>query len=593
MLSDYLTQAQWAQAATLLAENLPSDLPPVLHDSLEEWLARFPVDAFDANPDLLYLQSLPLARTKVAMAATQLLRAILLYRNRGNINRAATCYFELIRIYEQQEDFRTAYLYVGEAEELLRQVTDPVVEARLYLRLAELCPDLGRLRESIDYALQALAAFRRSDELYSQFKTHTLLSILYRQLGDYHAAEAQLEMARRLQQAGRLGDEAYARVLNAGAHLAWYRGDSRRALQQAETLAGYTCKAGLLKPQVYSALLLGNLYRVQGAFATAHRWYGAARTLIEQANLHLFLPWIDVHEGWLYALTGDYVMARKLIHQALTTPDRGQMMSFNVHLALLNVLEAHYTTAESLLRTAHPFYQQSGDELATAVINLYLGYCLHLTNRTTEAKAALQAGLDWLAERHITSFPYWWHPTLVTQVCLLALRWGFHVPLVEHLVVHHLGAGARPALATLLADPDPAVEQRVRPILALLGATDETWLPWLADIADEPVRKALEQLLRSNGLRKEKLPELKRTLTTAQQRDKANLVLIAVFGLYLQDATINEMATTLQRAPASIRNYVTTIYQIFGLSPADFPSLHCRRQHLRLLAQQRGFWGAA
>ncbi len=586
-----LRQAQFDAAALLVVAHLPESLSPVLHAQLAELLARFPADAFDANPDLLYLQSILLVQTHVKQAATQLLRAIALYRNQGDRNRTAACYFELIRTYHQQEDFRTAYLYVQEAEELLHQITNPAVEARLYLRLAELCPDLGRLHEAIGFALRALAGFRRSEEPYNQFKTHILLSILHRQLGDYHAAESQLEMGRRLQQASRLGEEAYSRVLNSAAHLAWHRGDIRDALQQAERLAVYTHNAGVRKFQIYSALLLGNLYRAQGAFATSHRWYSEARTLVEQTDLRLFLPWVDVHEGWLHVLTGDYTAARKLIHKALTTPDRGQMMSFNVHLALLNLLEAHFLPAENLLRSAQPFYQASGDELSTAVINLYLAYTLYMTNRAAEASAHLQAGFDWLAERHIWSFPYWWHPQLVARICALALRAGIHVTLVEHMVAHHIGSAARPILSPLVEDADPAVAHRARTVLALLSEHEDDWLHWVAQIADEPVRQVLEELLGHAYLRKEKLPELKRILTTAQQRDKPNPVLIAVFGLYLQGANLKTIAAQLQRAPKSIRNYISTLYQIFDLPPENYTSFHARRQHLHSLAQQHGFLG--
>ncbi|MBX3011115.1 MAG: hypothetical protein KF832_06385 [Caldilineaceae bacterium] len=591
-INQYLQQGQFNEAVALLTTHAPEAVPQVWHEPLRELLKRFSPDAFDANPDLLYWQSILLAQTNSEQATTQLLRAILLYRNHGAINRAAACYFELIRIYQQREDFRTAYLYVREAEEVLRQIPELAIEARLYLRLAELSPDLGRLREGIDYALRALAGFRQSEELYHQFKTHILLSILYRQVGDYHAAEAQLEMGRRLQQAGRLDEEAYVRVLNSAAHLAWYRGDLVQAIQQAETLAIQVRKVGSPKFQVYSALLLGNLYRAQGAFATAQRWYSETRTLVDQAALRLYRPWVDLNEGWLYVLGGDYIAARKLIHQALTTPDRGQLMSFTVHLALLNLLEAHYTVAENLLRSTQLFYQKSGDELAIAVINLYLAYALQMTSRPVEAQTYLQAGLDWFAEHHIWSFPYWWHPQLVAQICGLALRLDVQVALVEHMVVHHIGAVARPVLLPLLQAAEPCIVHRAQTVLTLLAEHDGDWLHWLTTIPDEPVRQALEKLLREDVLRKEKLPELKRTLTTAQQRDKPNPVLIAVFGLYLQGANLKTIAAQLQRAPASIRNYISTIYQIFDLPSDGYASLRERRQQLRNLARQRGFLGA-
>jgi len=85
------------------------------------------------------------------------------------------------------------------------------------------------------------------------------------------------------------------------------------------------------------------------------------------------------------------------------------------------------------------------------------------------------------------------------------------------------------------------------------------------------------------------LPALQRRFTTAQQRNKPNPVLLAVFGLYVQGATVKEIATQLQRAPSSVRNYITTLYQIFELPLNNASGLQARRKQLRMLAQQQGF----
>ncbi|MCB0126590.1 MAG: hypothetical protein KDE58_30240, partial [Caldilineaceae bacterium] len=194
--------------------------------------------------------------------------------------------------------------------------------------------------------------------------------IVHRQSGSYAEAAAALEVAERLHQAGQLDDEARSRILNGKVHLAWYRGDLTCAQQLAEQLVTVTKNAGFPKAQVYSALLLANLQRAMGQFAMALQWYRTTATLLDTAQLDRFKPWVDLNEGWLYALTGDYIQARRLIHHALTTPDRGQLMSFNVHLALLNMLEGQIISAADLLRSVKPFYQQSGDGLAIAVIDL-------------------------------------------------------------------------------------------------------------------------------------------------------------------------------------------------------------------------------
>jgi len=587
----HFAQAEFTAAAALLIEHVALPLPQAQHCQLTVLLHRFPPALRESEPDLLCLYSQLQISTDAEAAATTLLRAILLYKARGQVARAARGYVELIRRYSHREDFRTAYLYVGEAAALLPQIPDPAIEAQLLLRLAELCPDLGRLHESISYAQRAAHTFRAVGDLRSQFTVHILLAILHRQGGDYHEAAAHLEMGRRLHQAGQLGEEAYGRVLNAAAHLAWYQGDLTTARQHAEQYVRYAERTAAPKAQVYSALLLANLYRAQGAFATAQQWYSKTRTLLDHAAIPLFRPWVDVQEGWLYALSGDYPRARRLIHQALTTPDHGQLMSFNVHLALLNLLTGEYDTAAKLLQQAQHFYQQSGDELATAVLHLYLAYTLHRSGHPAGVAAHLEAGFAWLAARHIASFPIWWHDELVAQIGALALRAGSHVDLVEHMLAHHVGAAARPSLLALLDEADPQLVQRVQATLSLVDGNDESWLAWLATIDDAPVRQALEQLFRQAGLQHAMLPALQTTLTTAHQRDKANPVLIAVFGLYVQGATIKEMATQLQRAPSSIRNYVTTIYQIFGLAAHEYPSLQARRTQLGNMARQRGFIG--
>lgn len=588
LFSALIAESQFDDAASLLVKHLNDPLPTAFHATLDEMLHCFPADLFDVKPDLLYLQGLRLAQGEPELATTKLLRAILLYRSQDELNRTASCYFALIRIYQQSEDFRTAYLYVQEAEALLSHLTEPAIKAQLYLRLAELCPDLGRLGESIGYAERALAGFRLSEDRYNQFKAHILLSIQQRQSGNYHEAESQLELARRLQQAAQLGEEAHLRVLNSAAHLAWYQGDLKRALHHAEALATHHEKDGFPKSKIYSALLLANLYRAQAAYATALRWYREARRLVDNAGLRLFAPWIDVNEGWLHVLTGDYSSARRLIHQALSTPDRGQMMSFNIHLALLNLVEGNISAAENLLTTTQPFYRQSRSNLAIAVIDLYWADVLNSKGEHASALAHLRSGLDWFATHQIWSFPYWWHPQLVAKVATLALKEDIQSHVVEHMLVRHVGAIAQPLLTALLDDPSPAVVQRARVVLSLLEDATEDWLDWVSNVTDVPVRNALERLFRQHKLRRDNLRAIRQTFSTAQQRGIANPVLIAVFGLYVHGATLKEIAAELERASSSIRNYITVLYQIFDLSKEQYSSLQARRQQLFKVAREQG-----
>jgi DNA-binding NarL/FixJ family response regulator len=157
------------------------------------------------------------------------------------------------------------------------------------------------------------------------------------------------------------------------------------------------------------------------------------------------------------------------------------------------------------------------------------------------------------------------------------------------MIAQHIGNAARPPLTALLDDADPTVVQRVQSVLGLLGEAQADWLAWLAEVTDAPVQRVLEELLRENKLRKAALPALQRLFTTAHQRNKPNPVLLAVFGLYVHGATVKEIAARLQRAPSSVRNYITILYQIFELPLDNTSGLQARRKQLRMLAQQRAF----
>lgn len=584
-----ILQGDYHDAAAYLIETLATPVAQKERQRLHELLALVPAETFDASAHLLALRAFLHAYTQPDAAAILLLRAIILYRAEDNFNHAGRCYVELIRLYLQQEDFQTARLYIAEAESVVNQVTDPTIQAGLYLRLAELCPDLGRLHASMRYGENALQIYRQCADLPNQFRCCTLLSIVQRQLSNYAEAAAMLEVAERLHEAAHLDQEACARILNAKAHLAWYRGDLIHARQLAERLVNVTTEAGFPKAQVYSALLLANLLRASGHFGAAAQWYQKTAALSSTAKLDRFQPWVDLNQGWLQLLTGDHAKARKLIHLALTTSDFGQRISFNVHLALLNLLDGHTNAAADLLHSAKPFYQQSGDGLAVAIIDLHLAYCQHLLGDAKAAQAQLQAALTWLAARHITYFPYWWHPNLMAQIGVWALQSEQHVALIEHMLICHVGNAARQPLLDLLTAEHPLIVQRAQALMTLLEPDDDLWRTWLTSATDEPLEQTLAELFQSGKLCRDALPQLQTRFTTAQQRNRPNPVLLAVFGLYLGGATVKEIAAQLQRAPSSIRNYITQIYQIFELDADAFPSLHARRTRLVQLAAERGF----
>ncbi|MEZ4867543.1 MAG: tetratricopeptide repeat protein [Caldilineaceae bacterium] len=578
-----LSAAQLAAAVTENGRSVPSD-------PWEKLLAHFPQWLQDANPHLLYVRGvIHMQQGALEQAITLLQRAFLLYQHQQDANGAANCALGLITIHLRREDFQTAQLHVQEIETLLVRMDDETVQTHLYLRLAELCPDIGRVAASITFAQQALHIARRRGHLAEQFKALLLLAILQRSVGQYEQSAAHLTLARQVQQAGALEDAGYLSILNAEAHLAWYRGDLSTAITVAQQLQQRVTQDAPDKRLLYCLTLLGNLHRAQGDFAQALHCYGEAREVAHKLGQTLYAPWLDAHEGWLYTLAGDYGAAQHALHKALESADRGQIMSFTVNLGLLYLLQGRTAAAQPLLAASLAFYQQSGDALAGAVIRFYLSWLYTQNGDPATANNHLTAALGWFAQQNIPYFPLWHHPWLVTQVCAWAITHEIHTALAERMVSRHIGSAALPWLEEIVQRTAPPQAVHLQPLLEQLRQHDDSWLQLLQRVTDLPARQVLQELLAANQLQRQNFPRLLQRLTTATQRTKPNPVLAAVFGLYLQGEGQHEIAQRLQRSPATIRNYITMIYQIFALPPEQFQGLKARKKQLRQAAEEEGF----
>jgi len=585
-IQQQLDASNYTKAAKLLAIAADQEQHvPVTHFQL--LLHRFPVELFDINPDLILTQALlAIAADQLEQATPLLQRASFFYHQEKKLNSTIDCYCRLISLYQRQEDFRTAYAYVQEVNGFLSQVTDQAAQAKLTLRLAELCPDIGRLREGLLYAQQALTYFRFSDQAIEHFQALLLLALIERQLGDYAMASAHLEMARQLHKAAALGLRAQAALLNAEAHVAWYRGQFAEATTKAAAYERLVKRQMFGKQQIYAATLLGNLWRAKGDYEKAMAAYAQARSLNERYQFVRYQPWIDAHESWCYLLRGDCTEAYDLLQKALAQADHGQMMSFNVSLAIYHLLAGRYYIAQDLLQASLGFYQKSGDELAIKIIQWYLAFIDIKVGNAAQAHTLLKPIFAWMMEQNIAYFPLWWHPTLMGEVCIWAISAGIGPVIVERICINHIGAEAIEGLKGQQKSVNAVVRERVTNLLITLQdelATD------LSYIRDRRVKQVLEELLAHGCLQRQRFTQLQTKLTTANHQQRPNPVLIAVFGLYLHHYPQPVIAAKLGRAQTSIRNYITTIYQIFELPQHEFPSPGERKRRLTSLAIQNGF----
>jgi DNA-binding NarL/FixJ family response regulator len=111
----------------------------------------------------------------------------------------------------------------------------------------------------------------------------------------------------------------------------------------------------------------------------------------------------------------------------------------------------------------------------------------------------------------------------------------------------------------------------------------------VAHLPDERAKRVLLTLLESEQLRPAAYPRLEQELMTAAHHRKPNPTLLAVFGLYVNGVEREEIAEQLSCSLPTVRNYITAIYEHFGLKANDFATRRARWKALVALAQASHF----
>jgi ATP/maltotriose-dependent transcriptional regulator MalT len=564
-ISLYLESEQFQMATALLLSQRDYLRAQVEPSALLEVLGMVPVSLLQQTPELLMLLGHSQQKTgNMTAAAASLERARMLYLRDLDSVQAAQSAMELARLYHQAEDLGMARLYIKLATRVLDEGNQVEGKARagLLLGIASLAPDIGLYKQGEKVALQALHLYEEWGDTEGCFDAIFLLFSFTNQTGRTQKAGSYLTLLQQRVQSGEL-DLAYEILaLNCAAHWHWYRGDLAQGLAPAREAIALADAHHRYKQQIYNRLVLGNLYRGIGAYAEADLWYKAAKERLRAIGFTLFEPWIDVQRAWLLILQEEFPAARQLIHSALKSGDRGQVASFQIFLAVLNSLTQRYVEATRLLDDSLAFYKEAGDPLTRCAIHFHLCYIHLQTGERSEAQQILFSALKWLSKRNLDCFPHWWHPSIVASVCAFALEEGLYPELAERILVQRIGRNSIAAVDPLRSHHDPSVRRRAQDVLALLG-TDP--LHCLRTDMDKAVRRLLEEMIAANELLPEGLAHLSTLLTTADVRGKPNPTLIAVFGLLLRGTPHKSIAVALGLAQPTVRNYISLIYDIFGI----------------------------
>jgi len=586
LIQRHLDAHELLQAVDLIEthQGLLSQAPPKQRLTL---LHNLPQRVRQTSPHLLALEAEALVEQGNLKEAVDIFDAArLLFLASNQKNDALRMALHLVRLHHLREDLGLARLYTRMVIELLRDpdIDDKTLEVDALLRVAILAPDIGLYAQGEELAKIALHVYERQGNAAGACDAALILFNFHNQTGRYQTSGSYLQMARQLQQIAGLGPSYQVAILNSDAHWHWYQGNLPKALELALQAIDLADRTEQPKQRIYNRLVAGNVARDLGDFFTARRWYDETERLTRKIGFTLFLGWIDVHRAWLAILQEQYSAARSLLQRALLTQDYGQAMSFSVFQAVLYSLTGRFVEAVELLQRSLAFYQRTGDPLSVSTLQLHLAFNFLQMTQRERANQMLEAALKWMAEQRIDYLPHWWHPSIMATLCTHALAEGIYPHVAEQMAVKHLRGVIVQALQPLLGHADETVRRRAFDILENLNADP---LSILGPIADETVRKTLGQLIASGRLTVTGLPALCQMLTTAERRNRPNPTLIAVFGLHVHGASRKQIADQLGISEAAVRNYITLIYKIFGLT-YDPEYRRARLKMLRELAQQAG-----
>jgi len=562
-------QSEWKSAAELLADHAIDLLDRLDAAQLTTLFAPFPQREIEQSPTLCYVAGLINARSQNVQSAIDLLHKAIAYLLSENIHldRLVWCYLELARQHYARDEFEIVGDYIDRAEALMRQAhpLTPGHEAFFHYMIGCLCADTGRVTEGWRYAQQAAHQYRSLQNPAREFRAWLAVCSFSKQAGYYQVAFDALEQARLCYEQGRLESAAFEALLNAETHLAWYRGHLTDALATAQIWVRFSQGGGFHRQRLYAHWMMGNVLRALGRYEQARQFAAITRQIASEHTPN-FIRWVDAQESWLALLQGDYVEAETLIYRALATADHGLRMSFQVNLAVIELLTGRWKEAEPRLRESHAFYRQSQDRQATCAIAFHLAYLqVEQGARPSAMLKLLRPELRWLGQCDNAYFPFWWHPEIVSRIAIFLLGVPeFHALARRFFLQSHLGRAGTTALQQAYAHARSALHAEIAELLATRGE-----LPPNVDMpapdqleANRIIAAAMERALISPIM----ASQIFHRLRSARQRYQENPTSVAIFLLHIQGVSTGDIAQRLNCSLSLISHSLQSIYETFDVS---------------------------
>ena len=581
-----LQRESYGHACALLAHQLDFFCHRVDQAQAEHFLQCLPDLSLPHSTHLLYIEGiLLLCSCDYGAAHARLTLALARYRNEKAYTQVMQATLALTKVSLLTHDLDAAAAHLEAGQPLLHQglIHNLSLLGDFCLRMAQVLWARYRLVASYEYGQQALTTYTEAKRWRQQAAAQLHLAMIAVRLGYYAEAQSRLHTVPPW-----IGH--HPTLAGQFLYVELYLCTQRRQLAVALHLAQRYRKVvdGINdgKAQLMARLLLGNLYRESEEFVTAIRWYGETSRLVKTGINQAFQQQLEIEYTWLHIVDGRLVEARERIYTHSGQSPLESAMNFQTQLAIIHLLEGDLGGAEGLLQESLTFYRHNGDQLACCALHLYLAYIALQQQRAAAILYHLEHSLGWMNRHEIESFAQWWHPDLLAAICSQTLAADLYSDLSERILVNYLGNHGLNALIPFLHHDDLEARRRVYRLLHIIsGATANL----LAHLPEVPGKAALMRLLCNGELQAERYPYLEQELMTANYRRLPNVTLLAVFGLYINGVSRNEIATQLECSIENVRNYITQIYRHFGIAARAFSTRRARWQRLVEIARERGF----
>ncbi len=381
LADDYAHQEDWEHAFLLYKQvnatdkmvSLVEDAGPAMVTggkllTLKEWLACLPPEIATSRPSLLSLQAAIMMSTGEVDQSIVLLTEVIdrLLDTKVDIdilslslNRRAAAYRMMGDYPHSIEDNRTVLKRLEDQPELGK------IKAEALRNLGVTYYLQGNIKEALDILKQSLRLFESYNDQQNIPKLLFNIGLMHFVLGDYVQAEMMYRDALEDWQTG--GNLAWAADLqnNLGI-LQQSRGDYETAAKNFEKAIEYARLCSSPRAESISLTSLGDLYRDLDAYGEALDVYKQAQTIAKQLNDGFLLFYLDLAEGVLNRISGDYPKANITFESAENKVSESES-EYNAKLleserAMYYLKQDLYSKAIALAQSAYEYFNAEGYE---------------------------------------------------------------------------------------------------------------------------------------------------------------------------------------------------------------------------------------